>query len=295
MTCGIVEWRRKRRRSLVRMRRWRAALAVVGLLALCAVVPAALPAATTALTPEAGVAALVDEAAGGTADLEDSLRHLTGVVTTTVDGRTRRIWTRHADSGTPVVTAQQYVHGRLQAFGVKASFQRYGDGAGRRNVVGEIRGSLEPARVVLISAHLDDMPASGPAPGADDNGSGCAALLYLAKHLAGHRFDRTLRFVFFGGEEIGAQGSAFAAERSRRAGEDIVAVLNVDAVGWNGRETRVLEVHRRQAGTAPGSGDDLVIAKLLEQVVTTYDMDIRVSDKADALSWRDHASLRSQG
>ena len=60
------------------------------------------------------------------------------------------------------------------------------------------------------------MPATGRAPGADDDGSGCSVLMYLARHLAGQRFARTLRFVFFGGEEVGGAGSSFAARAGAR-------------------------------------------------------------------------------
>ena len=52
-----------------------------------------------------------------------------------------------------------------------------------RNVIGEQAGTTSASEVVLITAHLDDMPSSGPAPGADDNASAVAVLLDLGRRL----------------------------------------------------------------------------------------------------------------
>ena len=104
------------------------------------------------------------------------------------------------------------------------------------NIIAERLGEGEGARgVVVVTAHLDSINAlegsAAPAPGADDNGSGSAGLLAMARALAGHRATHDLRFVLFGGEEEGLFGSRqhvtslVPEERSR-----ILAVVNMDMV-----------------------------------------------------------------
>jgi hypothetical protein len=119
-------------------------------------------------------------------------------------------------------------------------------GRSSRNVIAERRGQAPAAsrQVVIVTAHLDSINlaggASAPAPGADDNGSGSAGLLEMARVLAGDgRHD--LRFILFGGEEQGLFGSRryvetlTAAERAR-----IRAVVNMDMIGSLNSSTRTV-------------------------------------------------------
>ncbi|MBW8767418.1 MAG: Zn-dependent exopeptidase M28 [Geodermatophilales bacterium] len=105
------------------------------------------------------------------------------------------------------------------------------------NVVADRPGSGTGDRgVVLVTAHLDSINIPGGptarAPGADDNGSGAAGVLELARVLGGQAWQQDLRVILFGGEEEGLFGSRqyvaglSGAERSR-----IRAVLNLDMVG----------------------------------------------------------------
>jgi thiol peroxidase len=72
------------------------------------------------------------------------------------------------------------------------------------NIIVEIPGTRAPHEVLIIGAHFD---AVAGAPGADDNGTGTAALLETARVLRGKPLDRTVRLVFFNLEEIGLRGS----------------------------------------------------------------------------------------
>ena len=111
------------------------------------------------------------------------------------------------------------------------------NGANSRNVIADKPGAGAGARqVVLVTAHLDSINLQGgpaaPAPGADDNGSGSAGLLEIARALSGLRNSQDLRFILFGGEEQGLFGSRryvaslTSAERGR-----IRAVVNMDMIG----------------------------------------------------------------
>lgn len=93
----------------------------------------------------------------------------------------------------------------------------------------EIRGQTKPDEIIIIGAHYDTVAVS---PGADDNASGMAALLSLAKQFEQAKFAKTVRFVTFAQEELGKIGSQAYANRSKQLGENIVAMLSFDMLGY---------------------------------------------------------------
>lgn len=97
------------------------------------------------------------------------------------------------------------------------------------NVIAERRGATRPDEVVLVAAHMDAFYA-----GADDNSSGVAVLLEVARAFAPLRTARTVRFVGFDLEERGSAGSA----RHVAAGgaDDVVAALVLETVGFASHE-----------------------------------------------------------
>ncbi len=101
-----------------------------------------------------------------------------------------------------------------------------------QNVIGEIPGRERAEEVIVVSAHHDSVINNS---GADDNGSGVAAVLALARCFAGEPGRRTLRFISYGAEEQLSEGARhYALEASDR--DRIQFVLNVDAVGaWMGQ------------------------------------------------------------
>lgn len=101
------------------------------------------------------------------------------------------------------------------------------------NVVGVIPGVVTPARHVVICGHFDDYTGGPVAPGADDNASGTAGVLEMAKILSDYDFEYTLVFACFTGEEYGLLGSEDYAGKARASNQDIRAVLNMDMIGYN--------------------------------------------------------------
>src|SRR4051794_31059098 len=94
------------------------------------------------------------------------------------------------------------------------------------NVIATLRGSAEPDRIYLVSGHYDSrvtdvMNATSDAPGADDDASGVAVSLELARVMATHQPRATLVFMAVAGEEQGLYGSGFAAKQFAAAGADI--------------------------------------------------------------------------
>jgi hypothetical protein len=103
------------------------------------------------------------------------------------------------------------------------------------SVVATLQGS-EPGRIYVMSSHFDDCHGhctvgTGVAPGADDNGSGVAAVLEAARVMAATPFRGTIVFACFDGEELGLWGSDHFARKEAAAHAPIVAVLNNDIVG----------------------------------------------------------------
>jgi hypothetical protein len=108
------------------------------------------------------------------------------------------------------------------------------------NVILDIAGEAEPEKFVLTGAHLDSRnTGSGPtatdiAPGADDNGSGSAVHLELARVIAENnvRFAYSVRLMWFCGEEQGLIGSAALARAYASEGLDVQAMFNMDMIGY---------------------------------------------------------------
>jgi photosystem II stability/assembly factor-like uncharacterized protein len=103
------------------------------------------------------------------------------------------------------------------------------------NVIGERRGCEAPDEIIIIGGHFDSTSDMVPscAPGAEDNASGTACAMAAARAFRNMSFKRTVRYVAFGDEEGGLNGSEAYAEYCAENGEKIVAVLNADMVCYD--------------------------------------------------------------
>ncbi len=82
---------------------------------------------------------------------------------------------------------------------------------------------------IILCAHYDSVTIS---PGADDDGSGVASVLHLAEIFGKYKFNSTIKFVFFSGEEQGLLGSRKYAEQIYQNNENIVGVICLDGIGY---------------------------------------------------------------
>ena len=102
-----------------------------------------------------------------------------------------------------------------------------------RNVIAEMPGSAGIGKTVVVGAHYDTVPDS---PGANDNASGTATIMTMAKRVAGASYPFTVRFVLFGAEEVGLFGSRHYVDTLGTEGiENTIAMLNFDTVGSGSR------------------------------------------------------------
>lgn len=125
----------------------------------------------------------------------------------------------------------------MDTFTVRPDGRRINKPVLMANVLATLPGT-DPTdtRIILVSGHIDSrvsdvMNATADAPGANDDGSGTVLVMELARVLAGQRFPCTLKFVAVQGEEQGLYGSSHLAERAKKEGWNLVAMLNNDIVG----------------------------------------------------------------
>lgn len=138
--------------------------------------------------------------------------------------------------GTDVLDAAgSFVARRLTEAGHVVAEQSYrAAGHTVRNLEVTIPGTVHPDSIVLLGAHYDVVVGT---PGADDNASGTAALLELARLLAGSSPARTIRLVAFTLEEppyfwSDSMGSVVYAQAARARGDAITAMLSLEAIGY---------------------------------------------------------------
>src|SRR5262249_42761184 len=104
------------------------------------------------------------------------------------------------------------------------------------NVIATLQGTASPQRFYVVTGHLDSrvtdvLDFTNDAPGADDDGSGVAVVLELARIFATRQFPGTLVFATVAGEEQGLFGSTFMAQQMKAAGADVQGMFSNDIVG----------------------------------------------------------------
>jgi len=103
-----------------------------------------------------------------------------------------------------------------------------------QNIIGYSKGTLYPDSFIVFSAHYDHLGTMGRDvffPGANDNASGIAMMLELAKHYTKHSHEKSIVFMAFGAEEAGIVGSKYFTENPTFSLSKIIQVINVDIMG----------------------------------------------------------------
>ncbi len=187
------------------------------------------------------------------------------------------------------LTAYTYVLERLRAWYPagqvsEESYEPYGAGITWKNIILDLPGSVTPQETILLTAHLDSTGGSNNAPGADDNASGAAALLETARLLQHRNFQRSIRLIWFTGEEQGLQGSKAYVNSADLTG--IVGDINLDMFSYDGDGDRCFELH---VGTLPASD---TLGQCIVQSISAYGLNLKEDYLlAQAISASDHASF----
>ncbi len=159
------------------------------------------------------------------------VRQLSGEETVIIDGAQRVIQDRNAGNRGSV--AATYLKKRLGQYGLLVFEQFFNDDG--VNIYAEQPGYLYPNQKYMICAHYDNRPWDGiEAPGADDNASGCAAVMEAARILSDFSFPFTIIYAFWDYEEYGLYGSQYYAQQAKAEADSILAVFNLDMIGYDG-------------------------------------------------------------
>jgi Peptidase family M28 len=178
-----------------------------------------------------------------------------------------------------------------------AGFQPRRDGYELRgqachNIEAEIRGARP--EIILIGAHYDSVFGS---PGANDNGTGVAATLALARRFAGERPEHTLRFVAFVNEEppyflSGEMGSLVYAERCKARGDRISAMISLETIGYFSDAPNSqtypspgLGVFYPKIGNFIGFVSNVHSRTLLRRVIALFRKHAKIPSEGAALPW----------
>lgn len=154
-----------------------------------------------------------------------------------VEALAGRIGPRNLEAPGSLEAAAGYIEASLRESGYdvrRQAFSAYGRTC--HNLEAALPGAAAPEEIVVLGAHYDSVEGS---PGADDNASGVAAGLALARAFARREAPprRTVRFVFFANEEPphfmdATMGSRFYARRARERGENIAAMVSLESLGY---------------------------------------------------------------
>lgn len=127
-------------------------------------------------------------------------------------------------------TASTYIENQLISYGYTPTRQAVNSGEGPAdNVSAILSGTVDPNQVFIVGAHYDSVDN---APGADDDASGVAVMLEIARVLAGDPRPWSVEFIAYAHEEKGLLGSTVHAIDAVTAGTDVVGMISLEMVGY---------------------------------------------------------------
>ncbi|WP_299891254.1 M28 family peptidase [uncultured Lacinutrix sp.] len=157
-----------------------------------------------------------------------------------------------------------------------------------RNIIATQLGQTSPNNIYMICAHYDSVANYC----ADDNASGTTAVIEIARILSEQCLDNTIVYALWDEEEIGLLGSNFYANLAQANGDNILGVLNIDMMGYDGDNDNDFDVDVRQGDTGSiGMGNDVVA--ILNNPAYGFNLNVNVVNPGTSAS--DHASFWNRG
>lgn len=134
--------------------------------------------------------------------------------------------------------AADFITDKFNETGLVAYEEAFGDESQFRNIIAEHYGSRLPDEVLVVGAHYDTVWVT---PGADDNASGVAVMIEVARQLKTIQLDRTIRFIAFANEEspyfmTKDMGSLYHAKRAFERGDNIIGMVSLEMLGYYSNE-----------------------------------------------------------
>jgi hypothetical protein len=180
-----------------------------------------------------------------------SAKNIQATILKLVSFGTRNTLSSQTDPNRGIGAAREWIYGRFQQISkecgacldvVKQTFvqpkgNRIPEPTTLTNVYAVLKGATDPDRIYVVSGHYDSMcnldatDAKCDAPGANDDGSGTAASIELARVMSKYKFDATIIFMTVPGEEQGLDGSTYFAKDAATKKMNIEAMLDNDIIG----------------------------------------------------------------
>ena len=196
---------------------------------------------------------------------------------------------RNVNFPAALAEAADYIEQAFAATGLRTRRDTYPVGdLPCHNIEAELPGT-DSGRIIVIGAHYDSAPGN---PGANDNGSGVAAVLALARRFAQQPCVQTIRFVAFVNEEPAhfhteEMGSWVYASRCKERGERITGMISMETIGYFTDEP--------DSQQYPGSGMDLIYPKTGNFIAFVGDTASQAFVRQVVGSFRRHAKFPSEG
>ena len=234
---------------------------------------------------------------------------------TTIEHLSQTIGERNLTEPKKLTETVEYVQSLFESMGYKINRQSFRvtgfENFECNNLIAEVLGKERPEEIVLIGAHYDSAVGT---PGANDNGSGVAALLEIANQLQGRQFPRTLRLVAFANEEPpyfqrdGQMGSWVYAKECRKRRDNLKVVLSLETMGYFTDEPNSQKYPPLLAAMYPSTGNfigiisDIKSRPLLTEAVNSLRKHCKVDVQSASLpsdlqgvGWSDHWSFWQEG
>lgn len=208
-----------------------------------------------------------------------SQQNLLAYVQTLESFRTRHTFSETQRDDIGIGAARRWIHDEFLRVNAGALQVTYGDFSNtfnglttnQRNVIATLPGVSEDPGIIILMAHydsrtIDPVDGEGAAPGANDNGSGVALLIELARLMSSRPWNKTIMFVAFAAEEQGTFGSKFFVQDMLLGGRNFDAAINNDVVGGRPGIPQSIRIF------APGSelSNSRQLARYIELVAGLY-------------------------
>ncbi|MFK2818654.1 M28 family peptidase [Flavobacteriaceae sp. LMIT009] len=209
------------------------------------------------------------------------IREFSGEDATVVNGNPVTILNRESNAND---VAADYLVERLAALS-NITVSDIGYSVNGRNIVASQLGKTNPNDIYIICAHYDTVNNYC----ADDNASGTAAILEVARILSTQCFDNTIIYAFWDEEEQGLLGAANYAANASTNGDNILGVYNIDMMAYDGDGDNVFDIDVRNIAGSIALKDDL----LAVLASSSLNLNVNVVDPGTPLS--DHKPFWDQG
>lgn len=213
--------------------------------------------------------------------LSQTLQEFTGEVATNVGGNSVTILNREQSNND---LAGDYLVEKFNAMNsLTVTDQPFNTNG--RNIIATQLGKTNPNDIYIICAHYDSVADYC----ADDNASGTATVLEVARILSTQCMDNTLVYALWDEEEIGLRGANFYANQANNNGDNILGVLNIDMMGYDGDDDDDFDIDVRPIANSIEMKDDLVA------LLATYNFNLNVNVVNPGTTASDHARFWDQG